>query len=122
MPLELRRNSNWWYGRYAVDGRRFCVNLRVKVPKNRPERADDPETDRAFIASRAAADVKLKGIIEEAQSRRGAARLIEKVYEMKTGIAIETVATIGVRSLHLTITLQSFDLFLKCKIDASAPR
>lgn len=90
MPLELRGTSKWWYGRYTSDGRRLCVNLGVKIAGNRPTSLMD-EGDGAFERSRAAAQAKLDAMIEEAVSKRGAARLIEKLYEMKTGVAVESI-------------------------------
>lgn len=90
MPLELRPNSKWWYGRYTSDGKRVCVNLGVKVAGTRPDSLTE-EGDGAFERSRATAHTKLEAMIEESLSKRGAARLIEKLYEMKTGIAVESV-------------------------------
>ena len=45
----------------------------------------------AFERSRAAAQAKLDGIVEEARTRQGSARLVEKLYEIKTGEAIKSV-------------------------------
>ena len=49
------------------------------------------EGDGAFERSRAAAQAKLDGIVEEARTRQGSARLVEKLYEIKTGEAIKSV-------------------------------
>ncbi len=87
MPLEIRRNSKWWYGRFTVDGKRYCVNLGVKVP-----RAGIHPTSPAFIASKAAAQVKLEAAMDEARSKQGAARLIERIYEIKTGTPVDVVS------------------------------
>ena len=91
MPLELRKNSKWWYGRYTVDGKRYCVNLGVTVAGKRPASLREVTDDPVFAASRGDAQSKLDAMAEEAMSKRGAARLIERLYEMKTGIAVETV-------------------------------
>ena len=91
MPLELRPSSKWWYGRYAVDGKRYCVNLEVPIQGDRPTGIREITSDPLFEASRAAAGTKLAALIEEARSRRGAARLIERIYEIKTGTAVKTV-------------------------------
>lgn len=91
MPLELRASSKWWYGRYAVDGKRYCVNLEVPIQGERPGGIKDITNDPLFEASRATAKAKLDALIEEARSKRGAARLIERIYEIKTGAAVKTV-------------------------------
>lgn len=44
-----------------------------------------------FERSRVAARVKLDSVIEEARTKQGAVRLVEKLYEIKTGEAIKTV-------------------------------
>lgn len=94
MPLELRTSSKWWYGRYDVDGKRYCVNLEVPIQGKRPAGLREITDDPLFEASRAAAKTKLDALIEEAKSKRGAARLIERIYEIKTGTAVKTV-TLG---------------------------
>ena len=91
MPLELRQGSKWWYGRYKVDAKRYCVNLGIVVTGRRPASLHDVSDDPVFAASRATAQAKLDAMAEEALSKRGASRLIERLYEMKTGIAVEAV-------------------------------
>lgn len=91
MPLELRPSSNWWYGRYAVDGKRYCVNLGVEIKGERPSTIRDITDDPLFEASRASAKTKLDALIEEARSKQGAVRLIERIYEIKTGTTVKTV-------------------------------
>ena len=98
MPLELRKNPDgsirkWWYGRYEVNGKRYCDNLDVKITGKPPESLSlMDEGDTAFERSRATALAKLAGIVEEARTKRGSARLVEKLYELKTGEQIKTVA------------------------------
>ena len=41
MPLELRKKPDgtirkWWYGRYEVNGKRYCDNLGVKITGTPP--------------------------------------------------------------------------------------
>lgn len=41
MPLEIRKESNggirpFWYGRYKINGKRFCQNLGVKITGTPP--------------------------------------------------------------------------------------
>jgi hypothetical protein len=68
MPVEHRKTSKWWYGRYEVDGLRKCVNLQVRVRGSRPSDENEWLGDEAFIASKAAAEEKLKEVSAEAQS------------------------------------------------------
>jgi integrase len=49
------------------------------------------EGDLDFERSRVAARAKLDSIIEEARTKQGSVRLVEKLYEIKTGEAIKTV-------------------------------
>ena len=90
MPLELRSSSNCWYGRYAVDGKRYCVNLGVEIKGKRPDTIKAITDDPLFEASRGAAKTKLDALIDEARSKQGAVRLIERIYEIKTGTTVKT--------------------------------
>jgi hypothetical protein len=49
------------------------------------------EGDGAFERSRAAAQAKLDSIVEETRSQRSSERLVEKLYEIKTGENIKSV-------------------------------
>jgi integrase len=97
MPLELRWKLSgplrpFWYGRYEVNGKRYCPNLGVKIAGTPPASMSlMDEGDAAFERSRAAAQAKLDSIVEEARSKRNAAGLVEKLYEIKTGEAIKSV-------------------------------
>ena len=97
MPLELRIESNgdvrpFWYGRFKIEGKRLCQNLGVKVAGTPPASLslmDKGDTD--FECSRVAAQAKLEQIVEEARSKRDSSRLVEKLYEIKTGEQIRSV-------------------------------
>lgn len=97
MPLELRTQRDGslrpnWYGRYEVDGRLFRPNLLVKIAGTPPtSRSLRDEGDSAFERSRATAQSKLDALVEEARTKQGSARLVEKLYEIKTGETIKTV-------------------------------
>jgi len=67
-----------------LEGKRYCVNLGVRVAGTRPASRDD-EGDEAFRLSRVAAATKLQERLDEAMSRRGAVRLMERIYEARTG-------------------------------------
>ncbi len=98
MPLEIRRRLDgtlrpYWYGRYEVSGERFCDNLGVKIAGTPPEsKSLMDEGDGAFERSRATALAKLAAIVEEARSKHDSVRLVEKLYRLKTGEEIKTVA------------------------------
>lgn len=48
MPVEFRKSSHWWYGRFVADGRRHCVNLRVRVRGERPGPQNEYLGDAAY--------------------------------------------------------------------------
>jgi len=97
MPLELRRQRDGslrdtWYGRFEVDGKLQYVNLNVRVAGTPPaSRSLRDEGDTAFERSRATAQAKLDGIVEDARSKQGSERLVEKLYEIKTGETVKSV-------------------------------
>ena len=97
MPLELRiekdgRVRHFWYGRFKIKGKRLCLNLGVKVAGTPPASLSlKDEGDTAFERSRAAAQAKLEQISQEAQSRRDSVKLVERLYEIKTGEQIQTI-------------------------------
>ena len=91
MPLEMRLNRDGtlrdhWYGRYEVNGKRYCENLKVKIAGSPPEGMKlRLQGDAAFEDSRQRAQTKLDGIVEKARSRQDSVRLVEKLIEIKTG-------------------------------------
>ena len=97
MPLELRiekdgRVRPFWYGRFEISGQRQCLNLGVKVKGTPPASLSlKDEGDLDFERSRVAARAKLDSVVEEARTKQGSVRLVEKLYEIKTGEAIKTV-------------------------------
>ena len=97
MPLELRTQRDGslrptWYGRYEINGRLVRPNLFIKIAGAPPvSRSLRDEGNGAFERSRAAAQAKLDGIVEEARTKQGSVRLVEKLYEIKTGEAIRSV-------------------------------
>jgi integrase len=102
MPLEIRtqRDGSFrpnWYGRYNLNGRPIRLNLQIKIDGTPPATGSLRELgDLAFEKSRAVAQAKLNEIIEEARLRSGSIRLVEKIYEIKTG---ETIRTIKLENL-----------------------
>jgi integrase len=107
MPLELRIEKRgqsrcvrpFWYGRFEVNGDRQCFNLGVKVRGVPPASLSLKDLgDMDFERSRETARVKLESVIEEARTKQGSVRLVEKLYEIKVGEAIKTVL---LDNLHL---------------------
>ena len=100
MPLELRIEKRgpkrcvrpFWYGRFEVNGDRQCLNLGVKVRGTPPVSLSLKELgDLDFERSRENARVKLENVIEEARTKQGSVRLVEKLYEIKVGETIKAV-------------------------------
>lgn len=107
MPLELRIEKRgqsrcvrpFWYGRFEVNGDRQCLNLGVKVRGIPPASLSLKDLgDMDFERSRETARAKLESVIEEARTKQGSVRLVEKLYEIKVGEAIKTVL---LENLHL---------------------
>jgi len=97
MPLEFRKQRDGslrkvWFGRFEINGKRYCYNLGVKIAGQLPASGSlKDEGDGAFERSRAAAQAKLESITEDARSRSNAAGLVEKIYEIRTGEALKSV-------------------------------
>ncbi len=91
MSLELRIDNNgkmrpFFYGRFKINGKRHCHNLGVKTEGTPPDSNSlrdqgDPE----FEASKKIAHAKLQALIEQARSKRDAARTLQKIWELNTG-------------------------------------
>jgi integrase len=98
MSIELRTGRNGklrstWYGRYDVNGKRYTINLGVKIAGTPPASMSlREEGDKVFERSRAQANGRLNQIIEEARRKHDSAHLVERIYEIKTGEAIKSIA------------------------------
>ncbi|MEI6074449.1 MAG: site-specific integrase [Verrucomicrobiota bacterium] len=97
MPLELRKQRDGrlredWYARYEVNGKRYTVNLAIKITGTPPASGSLlDEGDTKFQMSRAAAQMKLDSLVEEVRSNRSATHLVERMIEGKTNEAIKSV-------------------------------
>jgi len=97
MPLEFRTQRDGslrptWYGRYELNGRLIRLNLQVKIAGTPPaSRSLRDQGDTAFEVSRIKAQTKLNEIVDEARRSSGAVRILEKIYEEKTGEVIESI-------------------------------
>ena len=97
MPLEFRKKPDGtlrpdWYGRYEINGKRYCDNLGVHIAGTPPDSFSlRDEGDAVFERSRGAAQVKLNNIVEAAREKKDSVRLLEKLYEMKTGEVLQSI-------------------------------
>src|SRR5262245_53562843 len=97
MHLEMRFDGDWkvrriWYGRFVINGKKECVNLGVKLVGTPPaSRKLRDQGDAEFERSRGVAQERLKEAAAEAQSSRDSGRLVERLYEIKTGVEVRTV-------------------------------
>lgn len=91
MPLELRKTSNWWYGRYQSSGKVQCINIGVRVEGNRP--ASIKETgDLRFERSRGKAQEALDRLLQDARRQKTEIQILEELYRQRTGHKIRRVA------------------------------
>lgn len=109
MPIELRTQRDGslrehWYGRYEVNGRRHYVNLGVKVSGTPPASLSIRDVgDAAFERSRTTAQLKLDSILGQVHSQQTAERLVEQIYEIKTGERLKSVKLVGLAEEWLKI-------------------
>ena len=96
MHLEMRFERNGdvrpiWYGRFIINGKKECVNLGVELTGKPPKSLKlKDQGDAEFELSKGMAYERLKQVAAEAQSTRNANRLLERMYEMKTGVEVRT--------------------------------
>jgi len=89
---RVRRVRPFWYGRFEINGDRQCLNLGIKIKGTPPPSLSlKDEGNMDFERSRVVAQTKLDSVIEEARTKQGSVRLVEKLYEIKTGEVIRTV-------------------------------
>jgi integrase len=84
MSLVMRKTSQWWYGRYKVDGKDFVKNLHVEIRGTRP--ATLHETGSVYFEnSRGEAQAALDKLLDEVRSGKSETQLAEAVYEARAG-------------------------------------
>jgi integrase len=97
MPLEFRRQRDGsirdiWFGAFEINGKRYGINLGVKIVGTPPASLSlKDKGDTEYEVSRMAALAKLEHFIEEARKKNHSEHLVEKLYEIKTGEAIQSV-------------------------------
>lgn len=94
MPLEIRRKhdgslkSKYWYGAYAVNGKRHVSNLGVEIAGVPPVSLRD-FGDAAFERSRGEAKKELEKTVAQARGAKSAEALVQELHEIKYGAKIQ---------------------------------
>jgi len=91
MPLEMRKTSKWWYGRYNVGGKVHCVNLRIPIEGKRPESISQESSDKAFERSRGKAMEKFDAMVRDVQEKKNSVEYVQKLHEIRTGKRIDSI-------------------------------
>jgi hypothetical protein len=122
MGLEIQKKrdgslrSNWWYGRFEVNGVSKCMNLGVEIKGCPPETLrmiGDPQFER----SRAQAQVKLDGLIHEAKSQKAAEKHLQELYELKAGESLCSASLLELESIwdHLPVKKPRSEQWVKAQ-------
>ena len=91
MSLELRRGvSEWWYGTFKTNGRKFTKNLGVKVQGVVPTSLREMG-DIVFERSRAKAQAASEKFQEELKRRSSAEELVQTIHEIRTGARVSSI-------------------------------
>jgi integrase len=90
MPIEMRKSSKWWYGRFNISGKVHVVNLGIEIEGQRPA-SITKEGNRLFERSRARAQAALESLVKEATERKRSEELIQRLHKIRTGDRIPSV-------------------------------
>jgi len=82
--LVLRKSSDWWYGRYRIDGKEYVKNLQVPVRGKRPARLIETGSPQ-FENSRGEAQNALDNLLAAVESGKSTEELAQAVYQARTG-------------------------------------
>ena len=91
MPLEMRKDSRWWYGRFQANGKFFCKNLGVEVRGTVPSSLKELG-DPTFERSRTLAEAALKRLQEDLRKRTTSEELVQTIHEIRTGDRVHSLA------------------------------
>jgi integrase len=83
MALEIRKTSQWWYGRWMTDGKRHCARLKVKVAGH-PGEAE-------FEESRKVAQDALDKVIAKHAEQKRPEDLVQEIHRVKFGHRIGSI-------------------------------
>ena len=84
MGLEIKKGSNWWYGRFRVEGKIKQINLDVEIEGVRPATVSGAG-DRDFERSRGKAQQELDRKVAELLGDPMAEKAVQRLVEIKTG-------------------------------------
>jgi len=90
MPLEMRKTSKWWHGRFNVRGRPKVLNLDVEIKGKRPSSISE-EDDRAFERSRGRTQAKFNELVKEAATKKRAEETVQTLHEIRTGHRVSSI-------------------------------
>ncbi len=90
MALDWKKTSQWWYGRFRINGRSQLINLGIKIEGHRPKSLTELG-DVVFERSRGQAFQKHERILEQVRSRNNLQELTQRVIELKTGARFDSV-------------------------------
>ncbi|HEY0946852.1 MAG TPA: tyrosine-type recombinase/integrase [Opitutaceae bacterium] len=91
MSSELRRGvSEWWYGTFKINGRKFTKNLGIKVQGVVPPSLREMG-DIVFERSRAKAQAASEKFQEELKRRSSAEELVQTIHEIRTGARVSSI-------------------------------
>lgn len=90
MALEMRKTSKWWYGRYKLNGKVHCQNLRVAIAGKRPASITEPG-NATFEQSKGVAQDRLDVIVKEAKEKRDSEEYVQQLHEIRTGRRIDSI-------------------------------
>ena len=91
MPLEMRKTSKWWYGRYNAGVKIHCVNLRLEIEGKRPSSISQESSDKVFERSRGKAMEKFEAMIRDVKEKKDSAEYVQKLHEIRTGKRIDSI-------------------------------
>ena len=100
--LELRKTSNWWYGRWTEKGKTVVCNLDIRVEGRRPANKEDTG-DRRFRTSREAANAKLEQLASEATTRKHVEGLAQTIHVARTGRRVGAIQISDIMDAWLAI-------------------
>jgi integrase len=97
MPIEIRRKpdgslkSKWWYGSYAVNGKRHVASLGIRIVGTVPQSLTQ-KGDTSFEVCRGKAESALEALVTNAMARKSAEAQLEQIYEIRTGQKVGSIA------------------------------
>ena len=102
MSLEIRKTSQWWYGRWQDERKRHCVRLKVKV-EGTPPRKSGGRGDKKYEASREAAQTELDKVMARFNEQKRPEDLVQELHKVKFGQRIGHIELKNLNAAWLNI-------------------